>query len=183
MALHEDATNPATYWNQLAADQQAGTFKKCRCGEFNPATYDSCSFCQQPLPDATPHAHAGQAFTPTADDMEGEFGGVFVASLSEGEEAVALTGDKRQALEAIDTYYRTVCGQANLLDDATRPLADGYFFLDCGHAVFTRRADGGWEVAASAATTPGAVRVTWFSGVMAGPVPEPYARRGDPKIW
>jgi hypothetical protein len=45
------AESPASYWNELAADQQSGKAKRCRCGEFNPATYDCCYHCQQPLPD------------------------------------------------------------------------------------------------------------------------------------
>jgi hypothetical protein len=185
VALDEDPTNPATYWNQLAADQQAGTFKRCPCGEFNPGTYDVCHFCQRPLPDADRSAHpqAGQVFTPTEGDMEGVFEGVLVSSLGDDGDAVAVTGAKNTALEALDGYFRKVCGQPNLLDDATRPLTDGYFYLDSGHAVFTRTSDGGWTATPVAEEEPGAVAVTWFRGGVCGPVPQPYARRADPKIW
>ncbi|MFJ4473269.1 hypothetical protein ACIP2X_38045 [Streptomyces sp. NPDC089424] len=180
MALTEQ---PGTYWHDLAADQQAGTYRKCRCGELNPATYDICYSCQTPIPDHSPHPQTGQPFTPTGDDMEGEYAGALVASLGEDGDAIAVTGDKRQALEAIDSYCRHVCGRPNLLDDATRPLTDAYFYLDSGHALFTRTADGGWTVTPVAEDAPGAVPVTWFEGGVYGPVPEPYARRSDPKIW
>jgi hypothetical protein len=183
VALDEETTNPASYWNQLAADQQAGTFKKCPCGEFNPATYDACHFCQKPLPDRNPHPQTGQPFTPTVNDMEGQYAGVLVSSLGEDGAAIAVTGLKNVALEVLDGYFREVCGQPNLLDDATRPLTDAYFYLDCGHAVFTRAAHGGWTVTPVAEDAPGAVSVTWFSGSVFGPVPVPYARRSDPKIW
>ncbi|MER6092513.1 hypothetical protein [Streptomyces bluensis] len=183
MALDEDPNAPGTYWTELAQVQQAGTFKKCQCGEHNPGSYDTCHFCQRPLPDREPAQSAGTVFTPTIDDMEAVYGGVLVASLAEGEEAVAVTGDKREALEAIDTYYREVCGQPNLLDDANARLTDAYYYLDSGHAVFTRSGTGGWEITPSSPTAPGAVAVTWFRGVPVGPVPEPYARRDEPKIW
>ena len=183
MALDEDPNNPAGYWTELAQDQQAGTFKKCQCGEFNPGTYDTCYFCQQPLDDHKPHPQAGQVFTPTGDDMEGCFAEVLVASLGEDGEAIAVTGLKDKALEAIDTYYRVVCGQPNLLDDANARLTDAYYVLDSGHAVFSRTADGGWNVTPTAEDAPGAVAVTWFRGAPVGPMPVPYARRDDPQIW
>jgi hypothetical protein len=112
-------------------------------------------------------------FTPTVDDMEGEFGGVLVSSLGEDGDAIAVTGAKERALEALDAYYRIVCGQQNLLDDAGADLTDAYYWLDSGHAVFSRRPDGGWNVIPSASTTPGALAVTWFS-CPAGPVPKPF---------
>lgn len=182
MTLDEDTTNPASYWNQLAADQAAGTFKKCRCGEANPANYDTCHFCQQPLDDHKPHPNTGQAFTPDDNDMEGRYGGILVASLGEDGEAIAVTGSKTAALEAIDSYYREVCGQPNLLDDAGRRLTDAYFALDCGHARFVRRRDGGWNVTECAPSEAGAVEVTWWRGALFGPLPEPYERRGDPTL-
>ncbi|MFJ8657486.1 hypothetical protein ACIRNU_34750 [Streptomyces rochei] len=181
MALDEEPTNPATYWNQLAADQQAGRFWKCRCGEHNPGTYDTCHFCQAPNPTEPPAENTGRVFTPTRDDMEDCYDGILVASLGEDGTAIALTGDKRQALEALDQYYRRVCGQPNLLDDATANLRDAYYWLDCGHALFTRRADGGWDVTPAAENTAGAVPVTWFHAP--GPVPEPYTRHDTAQIW
>lgn len=183
MALDEDPNAPGSYWTQLAQDQHAGSFWKCRCGEHNPGTYDTCHFCQRPNPKPEPAERAGPVFTPTVDDMETSYYGVLVASLAEGEEAIAVTGQKRDALEAIDQYYREVCGQPNLLDNANARLTDAYFYLDCGHAVFTRGGPAGWEVTPSSATASGAVAVTWFRGVPSGPVPEPYARRGDPPLW
>lgn len=186
MALDEDPNAPGTYWPQLAQDQQAGSFWKCRCGERNPGTYDTCHFCQRANPTPEPalgsQQWAGQVFTPTADDMEAVYGGVLVSSLGEGEEAIALTGDKRAGLEAIDQYFREVCGMPNLLDDATVDLRDAYYHLDCGHAVFTRRVDGGWDLTPCSSSTPGAVEVTWFRGAPVGPLPVPYERRGDPTL-
>lgn len=126
---------------------------------------------------------AGTVFTPTIDDMEASYHGVLVASLAEGEEAIALTGQKHKALEAIDQYYREVCGQPNLLDDANAALTDAYYYLDCGYAVFTRGGQAGWEATPSSPTAPGAVPVTWFRGAPVGPVPQPYARRDDPTLW
>ncbi|MBZ6102760.1 hypothetical protein [Streptomyces olivaceus] len=122
----------------------------------------------------------GRVFTPGPNDMEDCFDGVLVASLGETGAAIALTGDKRQALEALDQYYRRVCGQPNLLDDTTADLRNAYYWLDCGHALFTRRPDGGWTVTAAAETTPDAVPVTWFHSP--GPVPQPYTRRDDPML-
>lgn len=183
MALDEDPNASATYWNQLAADQQAGTFWKCQCGEFNPGTYDTCHFCQKGNPTPEPTDGAGRVFTPARDDMEEFYQGVLVASLGEDGDAIALTGLKDKALEAVDFYFRTVCGQPNLLDDVTASLTDAYFYLDCGHAVFTRRADGGWDVAAASETQAGAMPVTWFRNPGVGPVPRPYERSGDPQIW
>lgn len=182
MALDEDPTSTATYWPSLDASQAAGTYWKCICSEFNPGDYDTCHFCQRPQPDPQPAVRPGTVFTPTPDDMEGEFAGVFVASLGDSGDALALTGAKNHALEALDGYYRTVCGQPNLLDDATRPLTDAYFFLDSGHAVFTRTADGGWQATPVAEDAAGAVPVTWFRHP-AGPVPEPYARQDGPRLW
>lgn len=186
MALDEDPNNPASYWNELAAYQQAGTFKKCRCGELNPGTYDTCHFCQTPLPDTDRHIHpqVGQVFTPSVDDMEGEFAGVLVASLGEDGDAIAVTGIKARALEALDTYYREVCGQPNLLDDANRNLVDAYYYLNSGHAVFARRTDGGWTVTPVAEDSPGAVAVTWWESPGVGSVPVPYVSpAGLPKLW
>lgn len=183
MALDEEPNAPGTYWPQLAEDQQAGTFWKCRCGEHNPGTYDTCHFCQKPNQTPAPAGTAGTVFTPTADDMEACYDGILVSSLAEGEEAIAVTGDKRQALEAIDTYYREICGQPNLLDDADARLTDAYYVLDSGHAVFTRAVTAGWEVTPSSPTAPGALAVTWFRGATVRPMPEPYARRDDPRIW
>ncbi|WP_042174648.1 hypothetical protein [Streptomyces sp. NBRC 110035] len=133
-----------------------------------------------PAPESQPAEPVGTVFTPTLEDMEGCYSGVLVASLGEGEEAIAVTGDKRQALEALDTYYREVCGHPNLLDDAAAGLVDAYYFLDCGHALFTRRADGGWTATAAAETTPSAIPVTWFQAP--GPVPQPYVRHNDPQL-
>jgi hypothetical protein len=126
---------------------------------------------------------AGKAFTPGREDMEDCYDGILVASLGEDGDAIALTSDKHQALEALDQYFREVCGRPNLLDDATADLRDAYYWLDCGHAVFVRRADGGWDVTEAPANTPGAVPVVWFRHPAAGPIPEPYARRGGPRIW
>ncbi|MFH9812539.1 hypothetical protein ACH4NO_18325 [Streptomyces olivaceus] len=125
-------------------------------------------------------ADTGRVFTPGPDDMEDCYDGVLVASLGDTGDAIALTGAKRQALEALDQYYRHVCGQPNLLDDTTADLRDAYYWLDAGHAVFARRPDGGWTVTAAAETTPGAVPVTWFQ--TPGPVPQPYTRRDDPML-
>uniref|UniRef100_UPI000559D838 hypothetical protein n=1 Tax=Streptomyces exfoliatus TaxID=1905 RepID=UPI000559D838 len=80
-----------------------------------------------------------------------------------------------------DQYYRRVCVQPNLLDDPDADLRDAYYWLDCGHALFTRRADGGWTVTAAAEDTPGAVPVTWLHAP--GPVPEPYTRHDTAQIW
>ena len=115
MALDEEPTSPASYWSSLAASQAAGTFWKCRCGESNPGDYDTCHFCQRPQPDHQPVVRPGTVFTPADDDMEGRFAGVLVASLGEDGDAIALTGAKNQALEALDGYVREVCGQPNLL--------------------------------------------------------------------
>jgi hypothetical protein len=182
MALDEDTTSTATYWPSLAASQKAGTYWRCQCSEFNPGDYDTCHFCQRPQPTPQAAVRPGTVFTPTPQDMEEEVAGILVASLGEDGDAIALTGAKDKALEALDTYYRTVCGQPNLLNDTTRPLTDAYFFLDSGHAVFTRRADGGWEAAPAAEDTAGAVAVTWLRAP-SGPVPEPYARQGDPSLF
>ncbi|WP_432185441.1 hypothetical protein [Streptomyces tendae] len=171
---------PGSYWYELAADEKAGRFWKCRCGERNPGTYDTCHFCQRPNPTEQPADDTGRVFTPGPDDMEDCFDGVLVASLGEDGDAIAVTGVKRQALEALDQYYRRVCGQPNLLDDADADLRDAYYWLDAGHALFTRRADGGWTATAAAEGTPGAVPVVWFQSP--GPVPEPYARRNDPQL-
>lgn len=127
-------------------------------------------------------ARAGTVLRPTDDDMEGRYAGVLVASLGEDGDALALTGFKEQALEALDTYARSVCGRPNLLDDATRPLTDGYFFLDSGHAVFLRRADGGWDAVPAVVDAAGAVAVTWFRAP-AGPVPAPYERHDGPQLF
>lgn len=107
-------------------------------------------------------------FTPTRDDMEEEYLGVLVSSFDpDGDEgAIALTGDKALALDALDSYFREVCAQPNLLDDASRPLTDAYFYLDSGHAVFTRRPDGGWNVTPAPYTARYAIPVTWFSTPM-----------------
>jgi hypothetical protein len=181
MALDEDPTSTATYWPSLAASQAAGTFWKCRCGEFNPGDYDTCHFCQHPQPERQAAVQPGEVFTPSRDDMEEEFAGVLVASLGEDGDAIALTGLKDRALEALDTYYRHVCGQPNLLDDPNRPLTDAYYFLDSGHAVFTRTADGGWEATPVAEDVAGAVPVTWLRSPV-GLVPAPYARTSEPKL-
>ncbi|PSK56987.1 hypothetical protein B0E38_02518 [Streptomyces sp. 111WW2] len=183
MALDENPNRPGSYWHELAADEKAGRFWKCRCGERNPGTYDTCHFCQRPNPTEPPAEDTGRVFTPGPDDMEDCYDGVLVASLGEDGDAIALTGDKRQALEALDQYYRRVCGQPNLLDDAAADLRDAYYWLDAGHALFTRRADGGWTVTAAAEDTPGAVPVVWFSHPSPGPVPVPYAQSSGPKIW
>lgn len=183
MALDEDPTSTATYWPSLAASQAAGTSWKCPCSESNPGDYDTCHFCQRPHPDPQlPVARPGTVFTPTDDDMEGRYAGVLVASLGEDGDALALTGAKHTALEALDGYYRTVCAQPNLLDDATRPLTDAYFFLDSGHAVFTRRADGGWDAAPAAEDATGAVAVTWFRAP-AGRVHAPYELADEPQLF
>jgi hypothetical protein len=183
MALDEDPNNPAGYWPRLAEDQAAGKFWKCQCGEFNPGDYDTCHFCQRGNPTPEP-VQPGGPLTPTADDTEGEFAGVLVSSLGEDGDAVALTGVKEKALEALDTYYRQVCGQPNLLDDATRPLTDAYYYLNSGHAVFTRRSDGGWDVTPAAMDAPGAVPVTWLECPGIGPIPQPYTSPdGLQKIW
>ena len=71
----------------------------------------------------------------------------------------------------MDTYFREVCGQPNLLDDATRPLTDAYYYLDSGHAVFTRRPDGGWTVTPAPSNALGAQPVTWFEGGVFRPFP------------
>ncbi|MEU5742102.1 hypothetical protein ABZ784_29425 [Streptomyces tendae] len=126
--------------------------------------------------------HPGSVFTPTLADMEECYDGILVASLADTGDAIAVTGSKHRALEALDGYYRTVCGQSNLLDDASRPLTDAYYFLDSGHAVFTRAADGGWRAVPVAEDAPGAVDVTWFRDP-SGPVPEPYTRTGDPRLF
>ncbi|WP_309032529.1 hypothetical protein [Streptomyces alfalfae] len=181
MALDEEPTSTATYFPSLAASRDAGTAWTCRCGEPNPGDYDTCHFCQHPQPDPQPAARPGTVFTPTDDDMEGAYAGVLVASLGEDGDALALTGFKERALEALDTYYRSVCGRPNLLDDADRPLTDAYFFLDSGHAVFTRHADGGWTAAPTAEDAEGAVAVTWFRSAD-GPVPAPYGRHDQPKL-
>lgn len=183
MALDEDPNHPAGYWPRLAEDQAAGTFWKCQCGELNPGDYDTCHFCQRGNPTSESPKPASGVFTPTADDMEGEFAGILVSSIGEDGAAIALTGVKNLALEALDTYFRQVCGQPNLLDDATRPLTDAYFYLDCGHAVFARTSDGGWTWTPTASDAPRAVPVTWFEGAVNGPVPTPYARLRDPQIW
>ncbi|MFF1444180.1 hypothetical protein [Streptomyces sp. NPDC058295] len=128
------------------------------------------------------HSTAHGIFRPSPDDMEGCYGGVLVSSLGEGEEAVALTGNKRDALEAIDQYYREVCGMPNLLDRVGADLRDAYYHLDCGYAVFTRSPVSGWEISPADPTTAGAVPVTWFRGAPAGPAPVPYARRDDPTL-
>jgi hypothetical protein len=182
MALDEDSTSTATYWPSLDASQQAGTFWRCPCSELNPGDYDTCHFCQRPQPDSGPAVLPGSVFTPTIDDMEEEYSGVLVASLGDDGDAIALTGAKHKALEALDAYYRQVCGQPNLLDDASRPLTDAYYFLDSGHAVFTRRKDGGWDATPVAEDAAGTVPVTWFSTPV-GPVPVPYARAGGPKLF
>ena len=121
-------------------------------------------------------------FTPAVDDMEASYDGVLVSSLGEDGEAIALTGHKRNALEAIDQYYRHVCGMPNLLDTPAADLRDAYYYLDSGHAVFTRSGDGGWYVAPASPDTPGAVAVTWFRGAPVTPVPAPYERRNDPTL-
>ncbi|MBZ6207476.1 hypothetical protein KVH31_13310 [Streptomyces olivaceus] len=125
-------------------------------------------------------ADTGRVFTPGPDDMEDCYDGVLVASLGDTGDAIAVTGDKRQALEALDQYYRRVCGQPNLLDDAAADMRDAYYWLDAGHAVFTRRADGGWTATPTQSSTPGAVPVTWFQAP--GPVPQPYAQRDAPTL-
>jgi hypothetical protein len=173
---------PGSYWYELAADEKAGRFWKCRCGERNPGTYDTCHFCQKPNPTEPVAADTGRVFIPGPDDMEDCYGGVLVASLGEDGDAIAVTGDKRKALEALDGYYRTVCGQPNLLDDADRPLTDAYYFLDSGHAVFTRTADGGWQATPASEDTVGAVDVTWFRDP-SGPVPEPYTQADGPRLF
>lgn len=124
----------------------------------------------------------GDVFTPTSDDMD-VIGGILVAPLGDGQEIIAVTGQKTLALEAIDTYCRTVCGQPNLLDDATAPLTDAYHLLDAGHAVFTRAADDGWQVTPAAPDTAGAMWVTWFHGPSYRPAPQPYERRADARLW
>lgn len=182
MALDEEPTNTATYWPSLAASQAAGTFWSCRCGEMNPGDYDTCHFCQHPQPDPQPDVRAGTVFTPTGTDMEGNFAGALVASVGEDGDAIALTHAKNQALEALDGYFREVCGQPNLLDDATRPLTDAYYFLDSGYGVFTRRADGGWQVTPAGEDTRGAVPVVWFRHP-SGPVPVPYGRHDEPQLF
>lgn len=48
MALDEDVSNPASFWNQLAHAEKDGTAQLCPCGESNPGHYDSCYFCQRP---------------------------------------------------------------------------------------------------------------------------------------
>lgn len=183
MSLDEEPSSPASYWNSLAASQEAGTFWKCRCGEFNPGDYDTCHFCQGGQPASDPRPREGDAFIPTSSDMVGEFVGVLVAFTAEGEGAVALTGRKDLALAAIDTCFRTVCGQPNLLDDPARPLMDAYFYLDSGHAVFTRCADGGWDAVPAPSEATHAVPVTWFSGGATGPIPDPYAPAGESALW
>jgi hypothetical protein len=123
-------------------------------------------------------------FTPTVDDMAGTYAGVLVADLAEGDRAIALTGDKRLALEAFDTYYRVECGFPNLLDDLDADLASAYYFLDSGHAVFTRAPDRGWEATPCTADTPGAVPVTWFDAAAAAlPAPVPYTTPTSAQLW
>jgi hypothetical protein len=126
---------------------------------------------------------AGRVFTPGREDMEECYDGILVASIGEDGDAIALTSEKHRALEAMDQYFREVCDQPNLLDDVGADLRDAYYWLDCGHAVFVRRVDGGWDVTEAPAGAPGAVPVTWFRRPATGPIPEPYARRGDPRIW
>lgn len=151
-------------------------------GEYIPLAELVDDFGPLTLVSAT-NASDRTVFTPTIHDMEASYHGVLVSSLAEGEQAIALTGVKERALEAIDQYYREVCGQPNLLDDADARLTDAYYVLDSGYAVFTRSVQAGWEVTPSSPTTPGAVPVTWFRGAPAGPVPQPYARRNDPTLW
>lgn len=171
----------ASYWTSLAASQTAGTAWLCRCGESNPGDYDTCHFCQQSQPATEPAR--GDVFVPGADDMAGEFAGVLVASIAEGEGVIALTGRKDRALAAIDQYLRTVSGQPNILDDANRPLTDAYFDLDCGYAAFHRFGDGSWEAMPAPHNTPLAIRVTWFYGATPGPLPDPYARQDGGPLW
>ncbi|MEU1088950.1 hypothetical protein ACFYPN_16155 [Streptomyces sp. NPDC005576] len=122
------------------------------------------------------------AFAPTLADMEGEYRGVLVSSLGDGG-AIALTDDKRTALEALDTYYRVECGFVNLLDDTSRPLTDAYPYLDSGHAVFTRTPDGGWTHTPVAADTEGAVGVTWLTTIDPRPIPAPYSTAPEVALW
>ncbi|MEU9849323.1 hypothetical protein [Streptomyces sp. NPDC047985] len=126
-------------------------------------------------PSATP-------FVPARDDIEDEFQGVLVASFEDGG-AIALTVDKARALEALDTYYRQVCGFTNILDDPNRPLTDAYYFLDSGHARFYRTEGGGWEAIPVAASAEGAVGVTWLTEPGPRPVPVPYAAPSKAALW
>ncbi|MGA4867502.1 hypothetical protein ACPB9J_33245 [Streptomyces lavendulocolor] len=123
-------------------------------------------------------------FTPGADDMTGTYAGVLVAELGEGERVIALTGDKTLALEAIDTYYRVECGFPNLLDDHTADLTTAYYFLDSGHAVFTRTGDGGWTATPTGSDSPGAVPVTRFNAdEVTLPVRAPYTQADSARIF
>lgn len=123
-------------------------------------------------------------FTPGVDDMAGTYAGVLVTEVGEGERVIAFTGDKTLALEAIDTYYRVECGFPNLLDDSQADLTSAYYFLDSGHALFTRTGDGGWAATPTAAHTPGAVPVTWFNAdEVTLPVRAPYTPSDAPQIW
>jgi hypothetical protein len=123
-------------------------------------------------------------FNPSTDDMAGLYAGVLVDLLGEGDGAIALTGDKCRALEAFDTYYRMDCGFPNLLDNPDADLATAYYFLDSGHAVFTRTPDGGWLATPAAADAPGAVPVTWFDAASAtSPVPVPYSQPSGARLW
>jgi hypothetical protein len=131
-------------------------------------------------PAATPAC--GEAFVPTPDDMAGEFAGVLVASIADGEGVIALTGRKDRALAAIDQYLLTVSSQP-ILDTATRPLTDAYFDLDGGYAVFHRHGDGSWEAVPAPHNTPLAIPVTWFYGATPGPLPDPYARQDGVLLW
>ena len=49
-------------------------------------------------------------FTPTVDEMEGEWEGVLVCSVSEDGDVIALTGDHKKAVRAITVYRREMAG-------------------------------------------------------------------------
>lgn len=83
----------------------------------------------------------GQAFTPTADDMTERYYGVLVTTTEDAETAIALTGDTRRALAALNAYYRIECGFVNLLDDPEATVQKALGHLTRMHVVFTRPSD------------------------------------------
>lgn len=105
-------------------------------------------------------------------EMEATHYGVPVCALGEDGDAIALTGDTRRALAALNAYFRGVCGLANLLDKPGLTVSDAYRHLKTGWAVFTRPASwpgedpaGWWDIAEVTQGTRGAVPVTWLSTV------------------
>lgn len=106
-------------------------------------------------------------FAPTIHDMAGRYDGVLVADLGEHTELVlAVTGDKAEALAAINSYHGEICGSHTWPTIPQLTEAEAFPCMETRTVLFLKappeEADGWTWMTVPAGDSPHGIQVTYL---------------------